>query len=48
VLSDPGLYARDAKAFNDAARAQEAARQALARAEDEWLALEALREEIEG
>jgi ATP-binding cassette subfamily F protein uup len=48
VLSDPGLYARDAAAFNAAAGAQAAARQALARAEDEWLDLEALREEIEG
>ena len=48
MLSDPGLYARDAKTFNDAAKAQETARQALAKAEDEWLELEALREEIEG
>ncbi len=48
VLSDSGLYARDAKAFNDAARAQETARQALAKAENDWLELESLREEIEG
>ena len=48
TLGDPALYARDADAFNRAAKAQAAARKALAKAEDDWLALEALREEIEG
>src|SRR5690606_35859338 len=48
TLADPGLYARDAEAFNAASAALAAARQALARAEDEWLELEVLREEIEG
>jgi ABC transport system ATP-binding/permease protein len=48
ILGDPGLYARDAEAFNRAAKAQAAAREALAKAEDDWLELEALREQIEG
>jgi ATP-binding cassette subfamily F protein uup len=47
-LADPGLYGRDRKAFETAsARFQEAATE-LAAAEDEWLRLEALREELEG
>jgi ABC transport system ATP-binding/permease protein len=47
LLSDPDLYARDAEAFNRAAKTQAAAREALSKAEDDWLELEALREEIE-
>ncbi|HHY51584.1 MAG TPA: ABC transporter ATP-binding protein, partial [Alphaproteobacteria bacterium] len=48
TLADPDLYARDAGAFNAASQQLVAAQAALARAEDEWLALEVLREEIEG
>jgi ABC transport system ATP-binding/permease protein len=47
LLSDPDLYARDAEAFNRAAKTQAVAREALSKAEDDWLELEALREEIE-
>lgn len=47
-LADPTLYARDPDAFTKTAAALETARAALATAEDEWLALELLREEIEG
>ncbi len=48
ALSDPGLYARDRARF-DRFTAALAARQAeLDAAEEEWLALELLREEIEG
>jgi ATP-binding cassette subfamily F protein uup len=48
VLADPGLYARDPKAFAAAADALTAADMARASAEDEWLALEMKREEVEG
>jgi len=48
ALADGSLYARDPKAFNDKSRALEAAQSALSKAEDEWLELETLREEIEG
>jgi ATP-binding cassette subfamily F protein uup len=48
VLADGGLYARDPKAFSSASKALDAAQAALAKAEDDWLELEALREEIEG
>ncbi len=48
VLSDGGLYARDPKAFAAAADALTAADMARASAEDEWLALELKREEVEG
>jgi ATP-binding cassette subfamily F protein uup len=48
TLADPGLYARDANAFAKASKALAAAQAALGKAEDEWLALEALREAIEG
>jgi ATP-binding cassette subfamily F protein uup len=46
VLADPGLYARDGKRFDavTAALAKDSA--ALAAAEERWLALELLREEI--
>ena len=46
VLADPGLYARDAKAFEAAMRAVDAARTRLAAAEGEWLALEERREAL--
>jgi ATP-binding cassette subfamily F protein uup len=48
VLADPGLYARDPKAFADASAKLSAAQAAKAKAEDEWLELEMIREELEG
>ncbi|MFT8244005.1 ABC-F family ATP-binding cassette domain-containing protein [Roseomonas sp. BN140053] len=48
ILGEAGLYARDPARFNKAS-AMLAERQAeLARAEEEWLELEMLREELEG
>ena len=48
-LDDPGLYARDPKAFADVSAALAATRsRELAAAEERWLELEMLREEIEG
>jgi ATP-binding cassette subfamily F protein uup len=47
-LDDPGLFARDRKAFDHATAAMAKAQSALAEAEERWLALEMLREEIEG
>ncbi len=48
VLADADLYARQPATFADATRALEAATAALAAAEEQWLALEMLREELEG
>ncbi len=47
-LADPGLYARDRAAFTAATSALAKAQADLAAAEEEWLRLELLREEIEG
>jgi ATP-binding cassette subfamily F protein uup len=47
VLDDPNLYARDRKKFDDASTAIAKAQEELAAAEDRWLELEVLREEIE-
>jgi ABC transport system ATP-binding/permease protein len=47
-LGDPELYARDRQAFTQASEALSATQAQLAAAEDRWLALEMLREEIEG
>ena len=47
VLDDPDLYARDRKKFDQASAAIATAQQELAAAEDRWLELEVLREEIE-
>ena len=47
-LADPGLYGRDPKAFADTTAALGAAQTELAEAEEKWLELEMLREEIEG
>jgi ABC transport system ATP-binding/permease protein len=47
-LDDPGLYARDRKAFDETSAALAAAQTELAAAEERWLGLEMLREEIEG
>jgi len=48
LLADPGLYARNPASFAETGRKLDAAQAALSRAEDEWLDLEALREQIEG
>jgi len=48
ILADPNLYAHDPEAFNTAAADLEAAETSLATTEEEWLALEMQREEIEG
>jgi ATP-binding cassette subfamily F protein uup len=47
-LGDPGLYARDRQAFTQASEALSATQAQLAAAEERWLELEMLREEIEG
>ncbi|MGE3991670.1 ABC-F family ATP-binding cassette domain-containing protein [Pseudorhodoplanes sp.] len=47
-LDDPGLYARDRKAFDATTAAIAKAQADLAAAEEKWLELEMLREEIEG
>ena len=48
TLADTGLYARNRHAFDAAATALHAAERNLAAREEEWLALEIIREEIEG
>jgi ATP-binding cassette subfamily F protein uup len=47
ALDDPDLYAKDRKKFEEASAAIATAQQDLAAAEDRWLELEVLREEIE-
>ncbi|MFZ3235979.1 MAG: ABC transporter C-terminal domain-containing protein [Stellaceae bacterium] len=47
ALADPDLYARDAAQFHAATEALAIAREELAAAEEQWLRLELLREEIE-
>jgi ATP-binding cassette subfamily F protein uup len=46
-LDDPNLYAKDRKKFDQASDALTKAQKELAEAEDKWLELEVLREEIE-
>ncbi len=48
TLSDGGLYTRQPAKFAEATTALAAAQAALAAAEEQWLALEMLREELEG
>jgi ATP-binding cassette subfamily F protein uup len=48
ILADPDLYARDAARFGATTKSLAAARDALATAEERWLTLEMLREEIDG
>lgn len=48
ALSDPSLYTRDRAAFERYSEALAATDADLAVAEDEWLALEMLREELAG
>jgi ATP-binding cassette subfamily F protein uup len=47
-LADLNLYAKDRKAFDDASTALAATQAELAAAEERWLELEMLREEVEG
>jgi len=47
TIADPGLYARDRAAFDTASAALGKAQADLSAAEDEWLRLEALREQVE-
>jgi ATP-binding cassette subfamily F protein uup len=47
-LADPELFARDPAAFDTAAAALKQTEADLAAAEEDWLALEIKREEIEG
>jgi ATP-binding cassette subfamily F protein uup len=47
-LDDPALYARDRKAFDEASAALAAAQADLAAAEEKWLQLEILREDVAG
>jgi ABC transport system ATP-binding/permease protein len=48
ALADPDLYARDPRGFAATTKALAATQDALAAAEEQWLALELLREGIEG
>ena len=47
TIADPNLYAKDRAAFDKASAALGEAQAALAAAEDEWLRLEELREQVE-
>lgn len=47
-LDDPKLFTRDRKAFDEASAALSSAQAELHDAEEKWLALESLREEVEG
>ncbi len=47
-LADPGLFANDAKSFENYSRRLPEAQEALAKMEEQWLELEMKREEIEG
>jgi ATP-binding cassette subfamily F protein uup len=47
TIADPDLYARDRAAFDQASAALASAQAELAQVEDEWLRLDALREQVE-
>jgi ATP-binding cassette subfamily F protein uup len=47
ILDDPDLYRKDRRKFDEASAALTKAQKALQEAEDKWLELEVLREEIE-
>jgi ATP-binding cassette subfamily F protein uup len=47
ILDDPDLYKKDRKKFDSASDAHTKAQKELQEAEDKWLELEVLREEIE-
>ena len=48
LLADPALYTRDPRSFADATKKLATAETAKSKAEDEWLELEAIREQVEG
>jgi ATP-binding cassette subfamily F protein uup len=48
LIDDPGFYGRDPRRFAEVSAEVETTAADLAAAEDEWLALELLREELEG
>lgn len=48
ALADPDLFARDAAKFQKTSDQLQAKQNELAAAEERWLELEALREELEG
>jgi len=48
VLADPDLYARRPAVFTETTSSLDTAQEALAAVEEQWLALEMLREELEG
>ena len=48
ALADPELYRRDPAKFSASGKALEAAQAEMAEAEERWLTLEMLREELEG
>lgn len=48
ILADPQLYAKNPKAFDDSSKALSAAATKKAKAEEQWLELEVLREALEG
>jgi ATP-binding cassette subfamily F protein uup len=48
ILSDGGLYARDPKKFRSVSETLAAAQSELSAAEERWLELETLREQVEG
>jgi ATP-binding cassette subfamily F protein uup len=47
MLADPDLYSRDPRGFGATTQALAAARDELGAAEEQWLTLEMLREEID-
>jgi ATP-binding cassette subfamily F protein uup len=48
LLGDPGLYVRNPVRFGEATQALAVAQEALTAAEEQWLTLELLREELAG
>ena len=48
ALAAPGLFEKDPKRFNQLVKLLEKTQASLAQAEERWLELEALREELEG
>ncbi|MEO5807113.1 ATP-binding cassette domain-containing protein [Devosia sp.] len=48
ILADPQLYSKNAKAFDDSSKALAEVEAKKAAAEEQWLELEVLREELEG
>ena len=48
ILADPELYAKDAERFQQSTNALTVKQSRLVAAEEEWLELELLKEELEG